>query len=410
MVRELGGSRATQIAGALAVASSPIALNNGSILTYVCFDYLWWVLIAYLLIRRLKSEDPRWWLAIGAVIGLGMMTKYTMAFYAAALAGAVLVTRSRRDLLSPWLWGGVALSILIFLPNLLWQIRHDFISLDFLGSIHARDVADGRTDLFLLEQLLLGNNPFLLAMTAAGVYFFLAHADGARYRLLGWLYVLVFVLFLVMRGRGYYLGAAYPMLTAGGAILWERWIASLAQFKRRLALGGTYAAIILGAGLAALLFLPLTPVNSPVWKAGDATFELFREQLGWEELVQAVAGVYNDLPAEERALTGIYAGNYGEAGALNMYGPAYGLPEAISGINTYWLRGYGDPPPQTLILVGESLEGAGTYFESCELAAGPITNRYGVENEESSSYPGVLLCRGLKQPWSEIWPEILHFG
>jgi 4-amino-4-deoxy-L-arabinose transferase-like glycosyltransferase len=234
MIRELGGSPSTQIAGALAVASSPIALNNGSLLTYVCFDYLWWVLIAYLLIRLLKSEDPRWWPAIGAVIGLGMMTKYTMAFYAAALAGAVLLTKDRRHLASPWLWGGVALSILICLPNLIWQIRHDFISLDFLGSIHARDVAEGRADMFLLEQLVLGNNPFLLPITFAGLYFFLLHADGARYRLLGWLYVLVFLLFLVMRGRGYYLGGVYPMLTTGGAVL-----CGVRAVPRTTRLGGT---------------------------------------------------------------------------------------------------------------------------------------------------------------------------
>jgi hypothetical protein len=165
-----------------------------------------------------------------------------------------------------------------------------------------------------------------------------------------------------------------------------------------------------GAVLAALLFLPLTPINSPIWKAGNETFEIFSEQLGWEELVDTVAGVYNSLPAAERSRAGIYAGNYGEAAAINLYGPSRGLPEAISGINTYWLRGYGTPPPETLIVVGEALENARGYFESCEFATGPITNRYGVENEESSRYPGVLVCRGLRLPWPEFWERLLRFG
>jgi hypothetical protein len=126
--------------------------------------------------------------------------------------------------------------------------------------------------------------------------------------------------------------------------------------------------------------------------------------------VETVAGVYNHLPADEKSRAGIYAGNYGEAGAINLYGPAYGLPQAISGINSYWLRGFGDPPPETVIVVGEQRETLDRFFEACDLAAGPITNRYQVENEESSDFPGVFVCRGLRRPWSEIWDEILHFG
>jgi 4-amino-4-deoxy-L-arabinose transferase-like glycosyltransferase len=153
MARELGGNRQTQIVAAIAASIAPMALILGSQIQYVTFDFLWSVVLAYLVIRLLKTENPRWWLGIGVVIGLGMMTKYTMAFFAAGLVGGVLLTDARRYLRSPWLWGGVALSILIFLPNLIWQIQHDFVSLEFLSSIHARDVAIGRADDYLLEQL-----------------------------------------------------------------------------------------------------------------------------------------------------------------------------------------------------------------------------------------------------------------
>src|SRR5919198_1674747 len=128
MARELDGSRSTQALVALAVAIAPLSLAQGALFQYVSFDYLWWVLIAYLMIRLLKSEGPRWWLGIGATIGLGMMTKYTMAFYLAGIIAGVVCTKARRYLASPWLWGGVALSLLVFLPNLMWQVQHDFIS------------------------------------------------------------------------------------------------------------------------------------------------------------------------------------------------------------------------------------------------------------------------------------------
>src|SRR5512136_414703 len=210
MARELGGSRVAQITAALAVAIAPISLLAGALVTYSSFDYLWWVLIAYLMIRLLRSDDPRWWLGIGAVIGLGMMTKYTMLFMVAGIVVGVLLTRARRYLTSPWLWGGAALSLLIFLPNLVWQAQHAFISLEFTSFIHARDVQIGRAEGFLVEQLLFSANPITIPLWAAGLYFYFFAKAGQRYRTLGWMFVVPFVLFFVTQGRSYYLAAAYP--------------------------------------------------------------------------------------------------------------------------------------------------------------------------------------------------------
>lgn len=409
MARELGGSRPAQLLSAVAVAFAPISLIQGALFQYVSFDYLWWVLLAYLALRLLKSEDPRWWLGIGAVIGLGMMTKYTMAFGVAGLVVGVMLTPARRYLANPWLWGGVAVSLLIFLPNLIWQLQHGFISLEFLSSIHERDVRIGRTEGFLSEQFILCANIASLPLWLAGLYYYFFKAEGRTYRLLGWLYLIPFGLFLVAQGRAYYLAPAYPMLLAAGAVTWEGWLAALPGRAARLAWGITWGALAVGGLVFGALVLPVAPVNSGLWTVTRDLHDTFTEQIGWPELAETVAGIYRTLPEAERAQTGILTGNYGEAGAINLYGPAYGLPEAISGINSYWLRGYGDPPPQTLIVLGFSQARAEEIFTQCELA-GQVTNRYGVENEETEDHPDIFLCRGLRRPWAELWPEFRWFG
>ncbi|MCB9419070.1 MAG: glycosyltransferase family 39 protein [Ardenticatenaceae bacterium] len=409
MARELGGTRRAQVLAALAAAIAPMSLIMGALFQYIAFDYLWWVLIAYLLIRLLKSDNPRWWLGLGAVIGLGMMTKYTLAVFVAGLIVGVIATPARKQLKSPWLWGGVALSLLIFLPNLIWQIQHDFISLEFLSDIHARDVAIGRTADFLPMQLIVSANPFTLPLWLAGLYFYFFAPDGKRYQALGWMYVSSLILFLILHGRFYYLTPAYPLLLAGGAVVGERWLARKSTRQAQWGWGVTGAALAAGAVLGGVLMLPIAPVNSAMWQMTSQVHDNFVEQIGWPELVATVANIYTDLPAEEQAVAGILTGNYGEAGAINLYSPAYGLPEVISGINSYWLRGYGNPPPQVLIVVGFSQAAAERYFIACDLA-GQVSNRYGVENEETRFHPDIFVCRGLRQPWPELWPDLQSFG
>src|ERR1700733_2426304 len=148
MARELGGGRLVQVATALAVALSPLPLFNGTEFQYTSFDFLWWVLIAYFTVRLLKSDNPRWWVAIGAVIGLGLLTKYAITFFIAGILGGLVLTSARRHLLSLWFWAGVALALALVLPNLLWLVQHDFISYRFLQHIHIRDVGQGRGDHF----------------------------------------------------------------------------------------------------------------------------------------------------------------------------------------------------------------------------------------------------------------------
>ena len=407
MARELGGRRLAQAAAALAVVVAPLPLFEGTEFQYSSFDYLWCVLIAWFLMRLLRSGNPRWWLAVGATIGVGLLTKYTMAFFVAGIVGGVLLTPARRHLRSPWLWAGAALSLLIFLPNLVWQVRHDLVSLQFLHFIHARDVAQGRANGFLRDQFLINTSLFTAPLWIAGLYYYLCARNGTRFRLLGWLYAVPFVLYLLGRGRGYYLGAAYPMLFAAGGLLLERWAGTLSLAWRRAVYAATFTAMAGGGAFAGAVILPfgaISPDNFALRNNGD-----LREQIGWPELVAEVARIRDSLTPAEREDLAILTGNYGETGALGLYGPAYGLPRVISGTNTAWYRGFGNPPPRTLIVVGISRPFADSHFESCRLA-GHNANPYGIENEESRDHPDILVCGPPRAGWPEFWKRSRWFG
>ena len=409
MAREFGGRRWAQAVAALATAISPVSISMGTLFQYISFDFLWWVMAAYFLVRLLREDNPRWWLAIGAVLGLGMMTKYTMIFFIAGLVAGIVLTPARRYLKSGWLCVGAALSIVIFLPNLIWQLQHNFVSLAFLNHIHARDVRIGRSDGFLVEQLTDCANLFTLPLWVAGLYFYLISPAGRRYRAIGWMFVVPLALFLLARGRSYYLAAAYPMLLAAGAAAWEGWLEKRGATAARVGRAGTWAALGAGAILGAIFTLPLAPINSPLWRQTSKMHDNFTEQIGWPELTQTVAGIYEKLPEAEKAHAAILAGNYGEAGAIDLYGRAYGLPEVICGTNTYWWRGYGAKPPEVVILVGFSREDAEWIASQVELA-GHVTNRYGLQNEETKDHPDIFVCRDFRQPWPEFWRKFQRFG
>jgi len=408
--RELGGKREAQLLAAFATATAGPALVAGWFLGYTTFDYLWWVVVAYFVIRLLKSDDPRWWVAVGAAIGFGMMTKYVMAFLVFGVVGGVLLTSARRYLKSPWLWCGAAVALLIMLPNILWQFHHHFVTLEWLKSVHARDIGWGWTDYFLPNQLWKCTNIVTLPLWLAGLWYLFAVPQGKRYRLIGWMYVIPLLALFLARGRDYYLAPAYPMLLVAGAVWSEQWITSLSSRSALVVRRITWRALAISGLIAAAVTLPLAPLNSAWWRVADQmNGGNFNMQIGWPDLAGILARIRDSLPAQDRAGLGILAGDEGETGAVNLYGPAYGLPSAISGMNSNWLRGYGDPPPQTLILVGLPRDFAEHNFESCELA-GRLTNRYGIVNATIAGYDAVFVCRNLRQPWPEFWKHFKYYG
>ncbi|HEX4005525.1 MAG TPA: glycosyltransferase family 39 protein [Acidobacteriaceae bacterium] len=405
MARDLGGGRFAQITAALCVALSPLPIFEGTEFQYTTFDFLWWVLIAWCVIRLLKSENPRWWLAIGLFAGLGLMTKYAILFYIFAVLAGFLLTSARRFLLSRYFVAALLLTTLICLPNLLWQAHHQFISYDFLRYIHIRDVGEGRADGFWRSQVMICANAGATALWIAGLLAFLL---SARYRVLAWMYMLPVAFFWLDKGRGYYVAAAYPMLLAMGAVAAERWLPSLAVGWRRTLQGLLFASIAVCGAYAGAIILPLAS-SGPLRQFAFSHNGDLREEVGWDDLVRTVASIRDALPPEQRAHLGITTGNYGEYGAIEILGRAYGLPQPIGTTNSEWLRGYPADPPTTIIVLGIRPEQADHIFTNCRLA-GHNGNSLGLHNEESDDHPWIFLCGPPRQPPAELWKEHRDFG
>jgi len=405
MARELGGSTLAQITSAISVALAPLAMFEGTEFQYTSFDYLWWVLIAYCVIRLLNSSDPRWCVPIGAVVGLGLMTKYTMAFYVAGILGGLVLTEARRFLGSKWFWIGIALAFLICLPNLIWQFQHDLISLHFLQHIHERDVRQGRNHGFWSDQFRINTNLASAPLWITGLIFFFR---DRKYRMLAWMYVVPLALFAATKARFYYVGAAYPMLLAMGSVAGERWLMALRRGWRWTAEAVLFTTMAVCGMYFAAVIIP--------WASSGRLKEFalknngdLREEIGWDNLVMAVVNVRDGLTTQQNQNFGVLVGNYGEGGAITILGPDYHLPAAIQLTNSGWLRGYPVPAPDTLIVVGWSQQQVNEAFTACRVA-GHNGNSEGVKNEESENHPDIYVCGPPRQGWAEFWKTHQRFG
>ena len=300
MAKELGGRGLAQLTAALAVALSPLPMFSGTEFQYTSFDFFWWVLIAYFTIRLLRTEDPRWWLAIGAVVGLGLLTKYSIVFYIAGILVGVAFTPARRYLKSGWFWGGIGVALVMFLPNFIWLVRHDFVRYHFLQSIHVRDVGEGRADGFLRDQFLVCANLAAAPLWLAGLVGYLLNR---RFRMVAWMYLVPLALFAFGKGRGYYMAAAYPMLMAMGATMGERWVSSLPRWRRWTVEAVFFSGVaVIGAYVIAVV-VPLA-ASGPLREFALKHNGDLREEIGWEQMVKTVAGIRDALPPDAAGAPG----------------------------------------------------------------------------------------------------------
>ncbi len=419
LARQFGGGVFAQAVAAIAIIIAPVHLMIDSILSMNAFEPLFWMGCVSVLISIVRGGDPRLWLVFGALAGLGLENKHSTLFFGAAVAVAVILTPLRRELLRPWIWLGAAIALAIFLPNLVWQWQNGFPTLADLQNVRAigKNIELAPVP-FLLQQALM-MHPANLPVWLAGLWFLLA-GRGRAFRALGWVYLTLLVFFIALHAKDYYLAPAYPMLLAAGGAAIEGWTAHLAGARARvLARAGITAWLVVPGVILAPVALPLlapadyvsyqqrlglAPQKTEVAHVGPLP-QLWGDQFGWPELVDEVAAIYQSLPDEERSRTGIFASNYGEAGAINLFGPAHGLPPAICAHQTHSMWGPGDFDGDQLIWLQWEPEWLSERCRSVEVV-GIHHHPWGMAEENRP----ILLCRGLLRPLHEQWPELTHWN
>ena len=411
LARDLGGGAFAQALAALATFATPVFLLMHHWLTMNAFEPLIWLACARCVVRAIDRNEPRYWLWFGVLIGVGMENKYSTAFFAFALVAALLLTRERRFLASKWIWLGALCSLLIFLPNFIWMARHNFPFLELMHNIRSghRDVVRGPIA-FILDQVMLVN-PILFPLWAGGLVWLCCANLGRRFLILGWIYALLLVAFIVLKVKNYYVAPAYPMLFAAGAVAFE----NVSREKLKWTRPVYAAAIILITCLLAPLAVPvLSPENyvayqkalgiAPLKAENQPTGPLpqhFADEFGWEEMARKVGEIYNALPPEQRAKTAIFANNYGEAGAIDFFGKKYGLPKSICNHQSYWLWGPRDYTGESVIVLGSDGKGDRKHFASVE-AVGRTDHPYSRRDEQFD----IFLCRELNTTLPARWPKM----
>jgi 4-amino-4-deoxy-L-arabinose transferase-like glycosyltransferase len=411
--RELGGRRFALLLSAVAVVISPILLSDGSLLTTNCLEPLLWTGCIYFAILAIKRNNPRYWIWFGAVAGIGLEEKYSIGVLGFAIVIGLLLTEQRRVFLNKWIWLGAAAAFIIFLPNFLWNVQHHWPFVELMRNIKAdgRDVALSPAAYFAQQLLIV--HPFLAPTWITGVLVFLFSARLKPYRFLGWTYLAAFTVFAVLKGKNYYLGPIYPVYLAAGAVVVESFIARfpLAWLKPALAV-----VLLAGGAWLAPVIMPVLPVDQFIVYMGKLPFKVprsehshmravlpqhFADQFGWEEMVATVNQAYTRLSPDERPGCGIFAQNYGQAGAIDFFGRSYGLPPALSGHQTYFLWGPRGYSGNCLIVLDDTMESLEEKFKSVEYV-GMSDNPYALERNVP-----VYICRGAKfGSLADIWPRL----
>lgn len=416
LARELGGRGFAVALACLCVLVGGHLVLDG-FFSMNAFESLIWTACAYVIVLAVKRGEPRYWLAFGVLAGLGLLNKHSMLFFGFGVFAGLLLTPARDFFKSRWLWMGGALAFVIFVPNLVWEYRHDWATLELLSNVRATGKNVELSPLEFIAQQVVILHPFTLPVWLAGLWYFLFDKEGRRYRVLGVAYVMVLLVLLALKGKNYYLLPIYPMLFAGGGVWFEKMLSA----RRRLRwLKFAYPALlVVGGALLAPLAIPILPVETFIRYQNALGFEPpktevghrgplpqhFGDRFGWPEMVAEVARVYHALPPEERAVAGIYASNYGEAGAIDLFGPRHGLPKAVSPHQNYFLWGPRDVTGEVLILLQSKRVDAERHCRSIEEAT-TLNHPYAMAEEHYT----ILVCRGLKRPLRELWPDLKHWN
>jgi dolichyl-phosphate-mannose-protein mannosyltransferase len=412
VARELGGGLFAQFLAAVAILLAPAYLAFDSFFSMNAFEPLFWLLCAWIAILIVKGASSRLWLVFGAIAGLGLENKHSMLVFGFALVVGLLLSGRAKLFRSKWIWIGGAIALAIFLPNLVWEARHGWPQIQVVRNAQEFKNVPITPAQFMFEQLLF-LQPLALPVWLAGLVWCFVSPEGKRFRFLGWAYLVVLATFIGFGGKSYYALPVYPALMAAGGVALEKLFAA----RRWRWLTVVYPALLVIAGLVTLPFgVPVLPVDTfleysksfPYARdvkterdAATALPQLYADMFGWENMAQQISRVYHDVPPTEQADCAILAGNYGEAGAIDHYGPQLGLPKAISGHNSHYYWGPRSYTGSCVIVFGERADQYKDYFNESKLVA-TITDPYAGVAERNVH---VYLCRKPSAPLSVLWPH-----
>ena len=392
LVRELGGSRRAQVVGAGVVAASGFVLGAGHLLATSTFDLLAWMAALVLCARLLRTDEPRWWLAIGAVVGAAMLNKHLIVLLVASVVVGLAVERRWRLLVTPWAVAGAAIAVVLAAPNLLWQAANGWPQLDMADALAERLAVENRLTLLPLQVLFFG--PVVVVLLWRGAAWLVRAPEGRRLRPLLWAWPVGLALTFATAGRPYYVFPLTLAVGLAGVVASERMDLDLRRLARLVAINGA---------ISALLALPVLPQS---WAAAVAVAnETAIEQIGWPELAEQVADVLASLPDEERDGAIVLAASYGEAGALDLHGDD--LPPVHSGHNSYADFGQPSDDEATVVAVRYPAARIGRYFERCEQVT-TVRTPHDVPNEIEGT--PIHVCRGLRGTWPEVWDQLRHLS
>ena len=412
LVARLGGGRFATILAGIAVGLAPLMLGMGGFFSMNAFEPLFWMLIVLTVVRIVQGGDSRLWVVVGLLVGLSFENKHTAMIYVGALGLGVLATRTRRILADRCLWVGAGVALVLALPNIWWQIANGFPSLEFYRNAHfLKNVPS--PPLRTLATLMFSMNPLTLPVWIAGFAFLLGRRNGKTFRFLGVTCVLLLVAHVASQtSRPDRVAGMFPILLAAGAIVTERMIRSRAG---QAALVGATVAVALAFAPIVMPLLP-PPTLAKYAAALGLTYsaergktspipQLLADRTGWESYVDDVERVYKSLSPEDRERAIIYAPSYGQAGAIELWGPARGLPRVIGAQNTYWHWSAGHTNTEVLIAVDMRPTTLRRLFRDVR-EAGRIDCDYCMSWR--SNIP-IFVARGSSAPFEAVWPDFKHY-
>ena len=413
--RELGGGRYAQGLAALMVVASAAFMRSGALFQPVVLDQLAWTVVLFALLKLGRSEDPRWWILVGLAGGFGLLTKFSIGIIGVAVLFALIILPERRWLGTRWPWLAAAIALVIGSPSIVGQIRTGWPAILYARELGAEQLMHVTVGGFLGSQLaMLGPAVFI---AVAGLWELLHRAP---FRVVALSCIGALLLLLAMHGKGYYLLPVYPVLFGAGAEWVERVSDYLAHNRGRAVVRTVVAIVIVAYGAFVLPFG--LPVLQPETMARYATMgpggmvttntgqtlqlpQDYADMLGWRQRVQAVARVYDSLPPDVRAKAVVAAENYGQAGAIDYYGPAMALPHAICTCGTYWFFGPGTLPGEVLVTIGIEESDLRTLYGNVQ-PAGRIDLPWSVpEERDAPLYVATEPAMTLQQFWPREDPR-----